>query len=1126
MAEVKDSSYIAITRKVGRSRFENLANQLFNGYVYNMSVDVGYGGVPTSLTLNLALNKNLDKVNPAKDIVRERKKDIARVRSITESQKTGKIASVGNLGNVGSGAYLGAQHDIAKIADTDFNIDPRYIGTTCSYDISIYNANNEPTYDFKNFKITGFSIDKKNNQKILTLTLLDNSFVLDKIYVGLLGRELALDSRSESSALVSNIKISCPPVGPACPGGSILTTNNLRQTLHFSNLKFLQEFTKSAGIVDNKDFQSLSFKAGNEGSAKENYVLIKSSSDNKSINEGYGAVIVLGEEEFKDAPCSGAEVSYTFDTLLKAMQALGIRLGNTGDPESVLKDKSNGKIRRSYTGTLRNVLSAWAADYAFTYSLDFNESQITIKSIDLSSSFTKENLLKTKLELENEEAEETRDASKKSTFVIKSQNLSYDLSAQKLKLYSSYYYKEAKDKEIEYERNLGAVSLQNINLLREFPSMFGSKTTRDFSGSFRNYSQVIISAVLGHYSEDLRNIYNYSIGALPALGFIPYSNSFQTIKFSDYANFELAISQLTEISVSNANLYNATFGFKNRSLYDAVREVEEFIFNFIGRYYWSPERPYYEGESGNESFYTKYEVNTNSPVEKVLTGELYQLPVFREARYLLQKISTIYSDGTDAYFNAFRDFSELVTSTKNQCQRAQQEFSKINSRTGSFKTFRFFHQRNDASYGVFQDLINDITRVSVTLDPSQTAVPNIIDLAKVYSPIYQKLTPVSVAALQAVLPVKLDRVQFGSFDFGMLLGVVPQNQIYNFDVRRGMNPIEYQNRIYSRCSAILNFSSSGRESAVLKNLQSCQKTLLYETCVRPCEEANEAQGIDDALSFASGPNPSFSFRVRIYRSNNRISDEFIKNSVYFNDNVGNYNLALATANPVNLFFQSLRFGKQNYSQFKNTATFESIALPSQGAFSISLYGKTTYKYFKPFENYIKGGLESPQDLLSIINNQNFSLELDVDNITPNLRELFSDETSPEFITDSVGLRKPGNSPQYIQYQGYNLDNPSYQFTTFSQYHNALKEVFDITNSSFSEPNLKFSADIYCSEISNNLKNSLSIDNGLTSLNINLNSQGLNINCSFESSPSQMENLDALMLRNRPNIKLVNTNVFQ
>jgi len=1131
MAEVKNTSYVAITRKVGRSRLENLANQLFNGYVYNMSVEVGYGGTPSVLTLNLALNKTLDKVPSNRSAIEERKKDIDRVNALIESQKTGNISSVGNLGNAGNGAYLGAQHNIAKIADEDFNIDPKYIGMSCSYDIAIHNASNTPSYEFKNFKISSFAISKRNNQKILTLTLLDNSFALDKIYVGLLGREMALDARSESQALVSNIQIACPPVGPACPGGSTVTTNNLQQTLHFSNLKFLQEYTKNAGIGSNKDFQSLNFTAGDQGTAdKENYVIVKSASENKSIHEGYGAVIVLGEEEFKDAPCSGAEVTYTFGTLLKAIQALGIVLGDTGDADAILKDKSNGKIRRGYTGTLRSVLSAWAEDFAFTYSLDFNESKLTLKGIDLSSSFTKENLLQTKLNLESAESE-----SSQNSFVIRSQDLSYDLSRQQLKLYSSYYYKEAKDASIEHEEDKGQVLLENIKLFEQFPAMFGNgRTTRDFSGSFRDYRRVVISSILGAYSPDLRDIFNYSIGAYQALGFIPYNaQNPQPIPLSNYAVFDEAVEQVAQISAENFQEYDFNFGFYNPNLKQAVVEMEQFIYNFIGRYYWAPQN-LKDGEFGNQDFYTKYEVNTNAPVEKVPVGELYSLPVFREARYLLDKIRTTYTFGdSNAYFDAFKDFAEAALSTADQCQKAQEQFKKLASASGSFNESYWFHERTDAAYAGFQELIDDLTRLKISGFAGTTANPALVDLATIYSPKFQLLTPVSLAALQAVLPINLQNVQFGSFQFGMLFGVKSSQQIFRF---RGFfnsgNPTELQNRIYRRCSEILKYSSSGRESVVLRSLRSCSKTLLYETCVRPCEDANELKGLDDALAFASGPNPSDCGRLLIIRDNSRIQDNFIQSVLFVGQASENYNLDLIAPTLTNndvVQVQAVRLNQGRataYSRFKNTSFFESVVTPAEGPFSIRIYAKTTYKYFKPFQNYVKGGLESIEDLHSIINNKNFSLKLDVNNITPNLRELFSDDTNPEFISSSVGIRTPSNSPQYIQYQGYTEDNPAYAFTTFNQYHNGLKEVFDASNSSMAEPNLKFSADIFCSEITSTLRDSLSIDNGLTSLNINISSEGLTIGCSFESSPAQMENLDALLIRNRPNIKLVNTNVFQ
>ena len=60
MAEVKNNSSINITRTdLANKETVNLGNKLFNGYIYSMSLDVGFDGNPSSLVLNLALNKTI-----------------------------------------------------------------------------------------------------------------------------------------------------------------------------------------------------------------------------------------------------------------------------------------------------------------------------------------------------------------------------------------------------------------------------------------------------------------------------------------------------------------------------------------------------------------------------------------------------------------------------------------------------------------------------------------------------------------------------------------------------------------------------------------------------------------------------------------------------------------------------------------------------------------------------------------------------------------------------------------------------------------------------------------------------------------------------------------------------------
>ncbi len=65
MAQVKNNSGINISRTqylAGQAKTENLGNNIFKGYVYNMSLEVGFSGEATSLTLSLALDRTLKNV--------------------------------------------------------------------------------------------------------------------------------------------------------------------------------------------------------------------------------------------------------------------------------------------------------------------------------------------------------------------------------------------------------------------------------------------------------------------------------------------------------------------------------------------------------------------------------------------------------------------------------------------------------------------------------------------------------------------------------------------------------------------------------------------------------------------------------------------------------------------------------------------------------------------------------------------------------------------------------------------------------------------------------------------------------------------------------------------------------
>ena len=239
-------------------------------------------------------------------------------------------------------------------------------------------------------------------------------------------------------------------------------------------------------------------------------------------------------------------------------------------------------------------------------------------------------------------------------------------------------------------------------------------------------------------------------------------------------------------------------------------------------------------------------------------------------------------------------------------------------------------------------------------------------------------------------------------------------------------------------------------------------------------------------------------------------------------------MSLQVPSVANIFVQSAINPKPTkYTNLVGTQESQLIVAPSQITYIISLRSKSSSKTHLPFKNFVRGGLEDAGDISKILNNEGFSLEIDVNNITPNLRELFAEETEQTYSNNQIINSPYGDgTPVVMNFRGYSLDSkPIYEFNTFETFHNNIKSVYDSAAASLLQPMVSYSADLFCSSISDKLKSLLSIDNGLSKLNINIVENGLTIQCSFESSPSKQINLQNLIYKNRPNIRLINTNFF-
>ena len=1125
MAKVKNTSYINIIRRTtnlqGAVTIEPLGNALFNGYVYNLGLTVGLNGSPSILTLNLTLNKTLKQTKIRDEIIKER-------REAAES-----------------GGSFGER--LLRV-DNDFNIQENNMGVKASYTIQIINQDSQPVYRLDNFRIVNCSISKKDNQKILTLTFHDNSLVLDKIYVGLLGQHIALDARSEKTAVIDKIVMHCPSVNYSV--AKMTTQTNFKQQMHVAEQQLSKKISiPSTAVLGSDD---------SNGPNKKNYITIKGKI-RKTIHEGYGAVILLGEEEFKDAPCAASEVTYTFETLIAAMKDLGIEIKNDS-----LKDKSKGKIKKNFSGTLKNVLNQWCDEYSYSYAVDISntfdpktlKSKIFITGNDLSTDVSAVTVLRIKLLIEKLETDDSD--TQKNTFVIQSQEFDYNLSQKKLKLYSSFYHKEARDKTHSFEENLGDLPFYSMNLRRLFPNWFStSLKTKDFCGAQRSFDQVLTSAVLGKFSSSLRNIYNYSIGAFKALGFTYVSKEAISSRIPIANNKDLMLEQairaVTEISASNlfddlgVPLYEYHFGFYNAKAVSQIRKIEDYIADFIGKHYWTDFVIAPEGSSANENVFNEFSITSSPSTQKVYFDQVHNLPIIKQAQFMTQQLTALYQ-GQANYSKAYEEVDALAQQAKIACELANPDYIIRLKSNEINKKLAFYTERTNAAYGVFQEMIRELEVLEYSVGNTNDLFE--IPLSNIFSPTFKELSPSTIGLLQAVLPINIAKMTLGDLKFGLLTSIKPNKQIFTFQALGSskayavymdgslmsnyksleadavfVNPIEFQNQIRDYCEAIseINIKNLTIIKSRIKN--NCSKTILYQVCILPPEVDRIAVDDQAKIQSAIGPSPHACRRIKITRGmpwpalmksqiTKLMSSEKNKGRLVEDDTFGLDNINI----------HSVRLGKSSYWTllYKYNTVWETITLPAQGAYPLKLVSKTNIETFVPFQQFVKGGLEDSDDIKSILENDGFSVDLSLNNITPNVRELFGDQSTPRLISDTVSDAVEVD-PIVMNYQGYNGDNPNYEFNTFSEFHNSLKKYYNSEAVSVRGSAVSYSADLFCSSISSGLQDILSVNNGLVGLNISLGEGGLNVRCEFNSRPVREVSMETLLYKSKPNIKFQNMN---
>jgi hypothetical protein len=189
-----------------------------------------------------------------------------------------------------------------------------------------------PLYNMYVYK---YNYNQTASAKTLSVSLMDHSISLDKVFVGLTARH------DTSQALPVNVPFQ---FSVNCTECNTLFPNQV--TVQGTALRTLWGTPAGAGI--------------NTGAGT-------------GINGGY---IIMGHEQWTDGNCEIPKVEYTFYELCQKLTIMGWS-------HNLLNFNRSDIYQASYTGSLREVLNAWASDFSFSFIVDPLLAAPTILGTDL-----------------------------------------------------------------------------------------------------------------------------------------------------------------------------------------------------------------------------------------------------------------------------------------------------------------------------------------------------------------------------------------------------------------------------------------------------------------------------------------------------------------------------------------------------------------------------------------------------------------------------------------------------------------------------------------------------------------------------------------------------------------------
>jgi hypothetical protein len=531
--------------KIEEIRWEsNEGGEAFGGYIYSMSIQMGYSEGPTRVTLNIV-------------------------------NETGNYEIKDKDGTKSTWAEQLSTSETKKL--TLGNLSPMHL------------------------HLVSYEIRTTVGQRILTLQLVDTSVLLDKVFVGLINRHVQANELSPNKArygkTLEDVEVDLKVRCLKCDGTSeteLVSPGDDIAGAKDSDGKQL-EYSKVLRDID-------VVQSGRGGEIGLGYV----EPNDVSTFRKNGGMMILGKEGFVEQVCDIPEVDYNFSELLETMDpssgssfsskfGVYIKVKDadvTVDPPTKTLFDRNTQYRQQYTGTLREVLNAWCADFGFSFTWDLYKAEPTIVGLDLSeeSIVDKETESATKgqryIDVIKDIVTKLNSETGEIGTIAESTTESASLENTFKSGYVSQYLKAARTKEID----------RTLFKKKMFYNVPIEAITTDAERGGMPMDQFIITCALAKYSQELRKHYLYTKG-------LGYNWVREALGINTNIIQKLTAAEEDAIIVNDPNLYkdmSRKYKFKagGFSMYliqyddDKAAEFEQWqsniANNFMGQYYYSP----------------------------------------------------------------------------------------------------------------------------------------------------------------------------------------------------------------------------------------------------------------------------------------------------------------------------------------------------------------------------------------------------------------------------------------------------------------------------------------------------------------------------------------------------------